>query len=98
MQAVDKRREVVDGLSVDDARECLALLFEEDLRHFQALHGLSDTPVGPDSPGRRWLSRLLPKLRDDEVRREWEQVLHDERSIVRNRAEHSVQVPRRQSA
>jgi hypothetical protein len=74
---VNERREVIDGLSVNEARECLALMSEEDLRHFQSLHELPDAPVGPDSPGRHWLSKFLRKLPDDELRQVWEQVLND---------------------
>jgi hypothetical protein len=89
---VKERRDVLDGLSVDEARECLALIGEEDLQHHnQALHELPDVPVGPDSPGRPWLIRILPKLPDDEFRQVWEQVLndgkvHSQSEIMRNLA------------
>jgi hypothetical protein len=97
MSSMNERSEVVDGLSVREARECLALIREEYLHHLPALHDLPDAPVGPNSPGLRLLSKVLPTL-PEEMRQEWEQVLQWEGpQPIRNRAEHSVQVPRRQS-
>ena len=41
---MNERREVVYGLSVDEARECLALIGEERVQH-DAVHGLPNPTV-----------------------------------------------------
>jgi hypothetical protein len=62
MGAVDNRREVVYGLSVDEARECLAHIGEERVQH-EALHGFEGATV------RQALNHISEKL-DEEARRE----------------------------
>jgi hypothetical protein len=82
MGDVDERREVVYGLSVDDARECLALIGEERVQH-DAIHGLPNPTV------QQWLSHIVQKL-DEETRRTWQRhqddAVQDVRDIARKLA------------
>jgi hypothetical protein len=80
------RREVVYGLSVDEARECLALIGEERVQH-EALHGFEGATVRQalnhiseklDEEARRELQRNRQRHQDDEV--------HSRRDYVRKLA------------
>jgi hypothetical protein len=62
MERVDERREVVYGLSVEEARECLAHMGEERVQH-EALHGLEGATL------RQALNHIAEKL-DEEARSE----------------------------
>jgi hypothetical protein len=79
---MDERREVVNGLSVDEARDCLAQVGEERVQH-DVTHG------GPDPTVQQWLSHIVQKL-DEETRRAWQGHQDDEvrdlRDIVRKLA------------
>jgi hypothetical protein len=44
MSGMNERRELVYGLSVDEARECLAQIGEERVQH-DAIHGLPNPTV-----------------------------------------------------
>jgi transposase len=82
MTGMDERRDVVNGLSVDEARECLAQVGEERVQH-DVLHGLPNPTV------QQWLSHIGQKL-DEETRRAWQRhqddEVHDLRDIVRKLA------------
>jgi hypothetical protein len=62
MSGMDERREVVYGLSVDEARECLALLGEERVQH-DAIHGLPNPTV------HSFAGEIVRKLYSDEEAR-----------------------------
>jgi hypothetical protein len=64
MSAVDERREVVYGLSVDEARECLAQIGEQRVQH-EVIHGLPNPTV------RQALSEIVRKLYPEEGAREY---------------------------
>jgi hypothetical protein len=64
MSAVDEKREVVYGLSVDEARECLAQIGEQRVQH-EVIHGLPSPTV------RQWFSEIVRKLYPEEEAREY---------------------------
>jgi hypothetical protein len=64
MSAVDERREVVYGLSVDEARECLVQIGEQRVQH-EAMHGLPNPTV------RQALNEIVRKLYSKEEAREY---------------------------
>lgn len=75
MGRVDERREVVYGLSVEEARDCLAHIGEERVQH-EALHGLEGATVRQalnhiseklDEEARSELQRNRQRRQDDEV-------------------------------
>jgi hypothetical protein len=70
------RREVVYGLSVDEARECLALIGEERVQH-DAIHGFPNPTV------HSLVSEIVRKL-DEEAREQLQQVQHDAVQDVRD--------------
>jgi hypothetical protein len=63
MGHVDERREIIEGLSGDEAWQCLRLEVEDDREHDAALH--TDDPPPPVSEGARRevqaISRTLPE-------------------------------------
>jgi hypothetical protein len=69
-----ERRELVDGLSVDDARECLALIGEERVQH-DAVQGFPNPTV------HSFVSEIVWKLADwhseEEARELQQRVQHD---------------------
>jgi hypothetical protein len=69
MQVLNERREVVDGLSVDEARVCLALIGEERVQH-DAMHGLPNPTV------HSFVSEIVRKL-DKEAREHLQRVQRD---------------------
>jgi hypothetical protein len=71
-----ERREVVDGLSVDDARECLALIGEERVQH-DAIHGFPNPTV------HNFVSEIVRKL-DKDAREQMQRVQHDGVQRVRD--------------
>ena len=60
---MDERREVVYGLSGDEARECLAQMFEERLQH-QASHGTEteETVVTYSQPVRASVHHMVTEI------------------------------------
>ena len=81
---MDERREVVYGLSVDEARECLALIGEERVQH-DAIHGF------PNQTVHSFVSQIVRKLYSDEEARSQLQGLQEDavqslRDIVRKLA------------
>jgi hypothetical protein len=78
MGHVDERREVVNGLSVDEARECLALIGEERVQH-DAIHGLPNPTV------HSFASEIVRKLySDEEARNQLQRHQHDAVQDVRD--------------
>jgi hypothetical protein len=72
MGEMDQRREIIEGLSVDEAREWLALIGEEEVQHRYALHGYPNPTV------RQTVNHILEKLHSDEKARRQLQRLQDD--------------------
>lgn len=74
MGDLKERRELVYGLSVDEARECLALIGEGRVQH-DAIHGLPNPTV------HSFISEIVRKLvdrhSDEEARELLQRVQHD---------------------
>jgi hypothetical protein len=72
---MDERREVVDGLSVDEARECLALIGEERVQH-DAIHG------GPNPTVHSFVSEIARKLPDQHSEEQARELLRRQHDAV----------------
>lgn len=82
MGDVDERREVVYGLSVDDARECLALIGEERVQH-DAIHGFPNQTVHYVVSQ---IARKLDKEAREQLQRDQQDAVQDVRDISRKLA------------
>jgi hypothetical protein len=76
MTGMDERREVVNELSVDEARECLALIGEERVQH-DAIHGFLNATV------HNFVGEIVRKL-DKEAREQLQRYQHDAVQRVRD--------------
>jgi hypothetical protein len=76
MSGMGERREVVYGLSVDEARECLALIGEERVRH-DTTHGFPNPTV------HNFVGEIVRKL-DKEAREQLQGNQHDAVQDVRD--------------
>jgi hypothetical protein len=75
---MDEGRELVFSLSVDEARECLALIGEERVQH-DALHGF------PNQTVHSFVSEIVRRL-DTDARRQFQGLQDDEVRSVREMA------------